>query len=73
MDGQVTRQGEIPFAEGSYGETWVGLWDKKHREGGGGEEIGKEKADAKKVSVDLTTFTPLTQFTVGSFEGTSYA
>lgn len=40
-------------------------------EEGGGEEIGKEKADAEKVSVGLSTSTSLTQFTAGSFEGAS--
>lgn len=64
-------EGDFPWAEGSYGEVWVGVWDKGSGEKGGGEEIGKEKADAEKVSVGLTTSTPLTQFIVGSFEGAS--
>ena len=49
----------------------MGIWDKRSVEEGGGEEIGKEKADAEKVSVGLSTSTSLTQFTAGSFEGAS--
>lgn len=28
LDGEVVRQGEIPFAGGMYYEVWVGLWEK---------------------------------------------
>ena len=47
LDGEVVRQGEIPFAGGMYYEVWVGQWKK------GAEEVGGEKLE--KVSLSLTT------------------
>jgi hypothetical protein len=37
LDGEVTRQGDFAFAEGSYCEIWVGSWEKV------GKEVGREK------------------------------
>jgi len=55
LNGRVTRKEELPFAIGVYFEVWVGLLDE-----GGGEWVGREKADAEKVGVNLTTSTLLT-------------
>jgi len=52
LDGEVMRQGEIPFAGGMYYEVWVGQWKKGAGEGGG------EKVE--KVSLSITTPTLLT-------------
>jgi hypothetical protein len=49
LNGEVKREGEIPFAEGRYCEVWEGLW----RKGGTRRGTDKEKADTKKVSVNL--------------------
>ncbi|KAF9783715.1 hypothetical protein BJ322DRAFT_1109564 [Thelephora terrestris] len=52
LDGEVTRQGDIPFAEGRYCEVWMGVWEKAC-----GEGIGKE--DTKKVALKaLRTLKP---------------
>jgi len=45
LDGEVVRQGEIPFAGGMYYEVWVGQWKK------GTDEVGGEKVE--KVSLSL--------------------
>jgi len=45
LDGEVIRQGKIPFAEGVFGEVWEGRWE-KCREG-----IGEKETDNKKVSM----------------------
>lgn len=47
LDGQIERQGGIPFAGGTYYEVWEGLWKK------GGGEVGGGKVE--KVSVNLST------------------
>ena len=60
MDGQVTIDGDFPWAEGSYGEVWVGMWDKRSGGKGGGKEISKEKADVEKVGASLATSIPFT-------------
>ena len=51
LDGEVVRQGEIPFAGGMYYEVWVGQWKK------GAEEVDGEKVE--KVSLSLATPTLL--------------
>ncbi|KAF9780777.1 hypothetical protein BJ322DRAFT_281225 [Thelephora terrestris] len=48
LNGEVEREGQIPFAEGRYCEVWEGLWRK-----GGGKGIGKEKAGAEKVALKV--------------------
>lgn len=51
LDGEVIRQGRIPFAEGVFGEVWEGRWE-KCREG-----IGEKETDNKKVALKvLRTF-----------------
>ena len=47
LDGRITRMGELAFAGGTYCEVWVGRWDK------GGEEAGREKGGAEKVSLSF--------------------
>jgi len=51
LDGEVVRQGEIPFAGGIYYEVWVGQWKK------GVGEVGGEKTE--KVSPTVATPTLL--------------
>ena len=51
LDGEVVRQGEIPFAGGMYYEVWTGVWEKRSG------ELGGEKPE--KVSPGLTTPTLL--------------
>ncbi|KAF9782374.1 kinase-like domain-containing protein [Thelephora terrestris] len=48
LNGEVEREGEIPFAEGRYCEVWEGLWRK-----GSGGGTGKGKADTKKVALKV--------------------
>jgi hypothetical protein len=64
LDGEVTRQGDIPFAEGRYCEVWMGVWEKAC-----GEGISKE--DTKKVSMNLIVSIPLMRLSVGGLESTS--
>lgn len=42
LDGEVTRLGDYPFAEGNYCELWVGSWKKA-----GSRETGKDKEKVK--------------------------
>jgi hypothetical protein len=44
LDGEVTRLGDFPFAEGNYCEVWIGLWEKV-----GSKEVGSEKVNADKL------------------------
>lgn len=66
---EVTKRGDIPFAEGRYCEVWVGYWSKGGGVKDGGEEIGNEGTNSKKVSASLTISIPLMESFVDSVEG----
>ena len=53
LNGEVTRDGTLAFAEGVHCELWKGRWG-KDREG----SVGKE-ADAKTVGSNAVVSTPL--------------
>ena len=65
LNGKVTRNEELPFAEGTYYEVWIGLWDK------GGEEVGREKTDPEKVGLSFPTTILVTLEFAGGLESTS--
>ncbi|KAK7060810.1 hypothetical protein VNI00_000543 [Paramarasmius palmivorus] len=47
LDGEVTKEGEIPFAGGPYSDIWFGKW------------LGEEKAWASKFKQELNLWTTL--------------
>ena len=59
LNGEITRQGIIPFAEGTYCEVWTGRWEKGGWERVNGDATGKDKSDRKKVSANFATPTLL--------------
>ena len=81
LDGEVKRQGEMPFSGGAHCEVWIGIWEKGGGEKGRGKEVsgekvdGKgmdgEKADSEKVSLNLVTVILLTWLGLGGLESTS--
>ena len=68
LNGLVTRQAEMPFSEGRSCMVWIGRLSNRGGENGSGEEIGKEGASTKKVSINLAISIPLMQFSAGGFE-----